>query len=181
MCSEPSRCERNRTPSSVTLRNSERLKTWKPPESVRIACGQDMNLCRPPSLRTASCPGRRVQMIGIGEDYFSAQLFERFVAQALHARLRAHRHEEGRLHRAVRRVQNAAARTGRIGSCYLKRKTHPSSVSGEDERPSHTAHHPRRPHAECNHIRLPALELFRVYDCKSDGQEYQRPDCEHIE
>ena len=36
-CSEPSRCERNVTPSSSMVRRSRRLNTWKPPESVRIA------------------------------------------------------------------------------------------------------------------------------------------------
>jgi hypothetical protein len=54
-------------------------------------------------------------MIRIGKDDFGAQLFERFVTQAFHGRLRAHRHEEGRLHRTVRRVQNAAPRPGPIG------------------------------------------------------------------
>jgi hypothetical protein len=49
-CSEPSRCERKVTPSFVTLRNSLRLKTWKPPESVlRLALyggsGADRHEC----------------------------------------------------------------------------------------------------------------------------------------
>ena len=58
-CDEPSRCERNATPSSVTLRRSLRLKTWKPPESVRMGWSQDMNFCTPPNWRTISTPGRR--------------------------------------------------------------------------------------------------------------------------
>ena len=33
---EPSRCERNVTPSSSMVRRSRRLNTWKPPESVRM-------------------------------------------------------------------------------------------------------------------------------------------------
>ena len=57
-CSLPSRCERNVTPSSSTVRRSRRLNTWKPPESVRIARGQPMNLCRPPSAAIRSAPGR---------------------------------------------------------------------------------------------------------------------------
>ena len=57
-CSLPSRCERNVTPSSSTVRRSRRLNTWKPPESVRIARGQPMKRCRPPSAATRSAPGR---------------------------------------------------------------------------------------------------------------------------
>ena len=57
-CSLPSRCERNVTPSSSTVRRSRRLNTWKPPESVRIARGQLMNRCSPPSAAIRSAPGR---------------------------------------------------------------------------------------------------------------------------
>ena len=57
-CSVPSRCERNVAPSSSIVRRSRRLKTWKPPESVRIAPGQAMKRCRPPSSLTRSAPGR---------------------------------------------------------------------------------------------------------------------------
>ena len=46
------------TPSSATLRSAPRLKTWKPPESVRIGRGQPMNPCRPPCAATTSVPGR---------------------------------------------------------------------------------------------------------------------------
>ncbi len=53
--------ERNRTPSSVSLRSSARLKTWKPPESVRIGPGQCMKPCRPPCARTTSVPGRSIR------------------------------------------------------------------------------------------------------------------------
>ena len=93
-------------------------------------------------------PRPQVQMISVGENDFSAQLFERFVAQALDSRLRAHRHEKRRLHHAVRRVQNPAPRPSRVSLCCLKRKTHSVIVSGEDERDSHAANHKDRPHAE---------------------------------
>src|SRR5437588_629888 len=33
-CFDPSTCERNSTPSSVTLRSSDNENTWNPPESV---------------------------------------------------------------------------------------------------------------------------------------------------
>ncbi len=55
---DPSRCERNSTPWSVTLRSGERLITWKPPLSVRIAPGQPISRCRPPMAATVSTPGR---------------------------------------------------------------------------------------------------------------------------
>ena len=47
------------TPSAVTLRRALREKTWKPPESVRMARGQLMKRCRPPMRRMGSWPGRR--------------------------------------------------------------------------------------------------------------------------
>ncbi|KAF5045224.1 hypothetical protein DSECCO2_483540 [anaerobic digester metagenome] len=57
-CLDPSRCEEKATPSSVSLRRPERLKTWKPPESVRMGRSQFMNLCRPPRRAIISSPGR---------------------------------------------------------------------------------------------------------------------------
>ena len=89
---------------------------------------------QPRELVYGFVPRAQVQMIGIGENDASAQLFERLVAQALDGRLRAHRHEERRLNRPVRGVQNPETRPRRIGFCYFKRKTHTLSVSGEDER-----------------------------------------------
>jgi len=54
----PSRCDLNSTPSSVTLRNGDRLITWNPPLSVRIAPGQLIRPWSPPIRRTVSAPGR---------------------------------------------------------------------------------------------------------------------------
>ena len=45
---------RSRRPSM----RSARLKTWKPPLSVRIGPSQPMNACRPPSAATVCSPGR---------------------------------------------------------------------------------------------------------------------------
>ena len=39
-------------PASVILRSFARLKTWNPPESVRIAPSQPMKRCSPPSSFT---------------------------------------------------------------------------------------------------------------------------------
>ncbi len=57
----PSRWERNVTPSSSILRSSPSDITWKPPESVKIGCGQLMNLCSPPSSAMRSAPGRSIR------------------------------------------------------------------------------------------------------------------------
>ncbi len=57
----PSRCERKVTPVSSSLRSPESDITWKPPESVRIGCGQFMNLCSPPSAAMRSAPGRSIR------------------------------------------------------------------------------------------------------------------------
>ena len=56
---EPSRCDVKVTPSSSTRRRSARLKTWKPPESVRIGPSQAMNRCSPPRRAIRSAVGRR--------------------------------------------------------------------------------------------------------------------------
>src|SRR6185437_3305004 len=58
-CASPFKCEWNSTPSSVTLRRLSRLNTWNPPESVKMARGHAMNLCRPPRRSMRSCPGLR--------------------------------------------------------------------------------------------------------------------------
>ena len=47
----PSMGERNCTPSSVILRSDSRLKTWNPPESVRMGRRQCMKPCKP-AMRT---------------------------------------------------------------------------------------------------------------------------------
>jgi len=50
--------EANLTPSSLILRISPRLQTWKPPLSVRIGRVQFSKRCRPPNCAITSCPGR---------------------------------------------------------------------------------------------------------------------------
>ena len=59
---EPSTGERKRTPCSSILRSLARLKTWKPPESVRMGRRQPMKPCRPSWCRaTVSAPGRNIR------------------------------------------------------------------------------------------------------------------------
>ncbi len=58
-CFEPSMCERNIAPSSVSLRLSASENTWNPPLSVRIGRSQPLNLCSPPACSKMLSPGRR--------------------------------------------------------------------------------------------------------------------------
>ena len=57
----PSRCERNVTAFSSSLRNCDSDITWNPPESVRIARGQLMNAWSPPNAAMRSAPGRSIR------------------------------------------------------------------------------------------------------------------------
>ena len=49
--------DENVTPSSSSLRSAPRLKTWKPPESVRIGRSQPMKRCSPPNFSITASPG----------------------------------------------------------------------------------------------------------------------------
>lgn len=59
MCGDPSMCERNMQPSSVSLRMEVRENTWNPPLSVRMGSACLANRCRPPAALSVSHPGRR--------------------------------------------------------------------------------------------------------------------------
>jgi len=53
--------ERKDTPASLMRRISPRLKTWNPPESVRMGFCQCMNACNPPWALILSAPGRSIR------------------------------------------------------------------------------------------------------------------------
>jgi len=55
----PSKGLRKSTPSSSTRRMSLRLKTWKPPLSVRMGRSQAMKPWMPPNRSISSAPGRK--------------------------------------------------------------------------------------------------------------------------
>src|SRR5260370_30295235 len=74
----------------------------------------------------------QIKMIRICEEDFCAELFERFLSEALNGRLCTNGQEEGCLHGAVRRGHAAATRPGRVGFRYFKGKLHSVSVSGEN-------------------------------------------------
>src|SRR5713226_605958 len=122
-------------------------------------------------------PGTQIEMIGVGEDDFRAELFESFLGEALDGCLSPHGQEKRGLDDAVGRGQAATTRASRIGLRNLKGKIHLRlntqeqdrqkrlsyfSVSGEDEGPAYAAHHISRPNAEGNGERFRALQFFRV-------------------
>jgi hypothetical protein len=74
-CLEPSICDWNSTPSSVTFRRTARLKTWKPPESVSMGLSQFMNLCRPPAFLIISVPGLRYKWYAFDSSIWTPQPF----------------------------------------------------------------------------------------------------------
>src|SRR6266851_3561985 len=69
-------------------------------------------------------------MIGIRENDFRAQFFQRALRQSLDGRRRPHRHEKWSLDSPMRRSQSPPSRPSRISFAYLKRKTHTASLSG---------------------------------------------------
>ncbi len=91
-------------------------------------------LMQPAELADEFVARTQIEMIGVCEDNFRAEFFERFLGQGFDGSLRAHGHEERSLDGAVGRGQAAAARAGRIGSSYVKRKTHKPSLSEENPR-----------------------------------------------
>ncbi len=136
-CASPFRCERNRTPSSVTLRRSLRLNTWKPPESVRMARGQDMNRCRPPSERISFVAGPEKKVIRICEQDPEVEVVQEVpLRQALDCGLRADGHEDRGFDVAVGRVKNARAgmRTGALGD-DLEGETGQPPILADGRRP----------------------------------------------
>src|SRR5579859_2500609 len=120
-------------------------------------------------------------MVGICKDDFGAKLFQRLVPQAFYCRLRAHGHEERRLHRAVRRAQNAPPRARRIRCSYFKRKIHPLSVSGENPRNCREEEIEAKKESERNGQRLAERQFFRIGRGKTEGDENHSPDSEDVD
>ena len=62
-------CERNDGAVVGDLRAaSARLKTWKPPQSVRIGPSQSMKRCSPPSSAIELVAGPQGEVVGVAED-----------------------------------------------------------------------------------------------------------------
>src|SRR5437879_4486301 len=116
-------------------------------------------------------------MISVGENDRSAEIFQRLLCQRFDGRRRAHRHERRRLDDAVRRTEPAPPRSRRrILLLYFKRKTHPTSVSGENPSAANSTNYINGPHAECNRERLAALQFLRIRGREADAQQDQSPE-----
>src|SRR6266403_4315784 len=76
--------------------------------------------------------GTQIKMIGIREDDFRAEVFERFLGERFDGGLGANGHEDRSFDGAVRGRQAATTGTGRIGLRYFKGNIHSPSVSGEN-------------------------------------------------
>ena len=68
--------------------------------------------------------GTQIEMVCVGEDYLSVEIFEILLCLAFYRGCGANRHERRRLDHAVRRGETPQARTGRIGRQNLEMKTH---------------------------------------------------------
>src|ERR1700681_4530141 len=79
-------------------------------------------------------PGAQVEMIGICENDFRAEFFERFLRQGFDGSLRSHGHEERSLDGAVGRGQAAAAAARRVGLRYFIGKIHLRLITREQYR-----------------------------------------------
>ncbi len=85
--------------------------------------------------------GTKVKMVGVGENDFGAESFERFLSETLDCGGGANGHENRRFDDAMRRSEKATPRAGGIGMLDFERKTHFASVSGEGKSDSHTQDH----------------------------------------
>jgi hypothetical protein len=120
-------------------------------------------------------------MIGVGEDDFRFEFFEGFLSEAFDAGLGAHGHEERSLDGAVRRGQAAAARAGRIGLSYFKRKLHSGSVSGENPCDGGTQDCEKQVDAHNYAGGFRHWEFLRVHAMKTNRRQDYGPDNKNIE
>lgn len=120
--------------------------------------------------------GPQVKMIGVGEKDFGAEFFKGFLREGFDGSLRPDRQEKRSLNDAMRRDQAAAARASGVGFQDFKRKTHPPSVSGEDEGPTHATKDIHRPDGERYSVGFCAFQLFGIHRGKSNGQQNQSPE-----
>jgi hypothetical protein len=105
----PSKCDRKLTPSSVTLRRLLSEKTWKPPgptdEAVQAAKTADELVA-----------GAQIEVIGVAEDDFRAERFQRVLRDGLDRAGGAYRHEDRGLYGAVGQIKASTAPAG-LGGC----------------------------------------------------------------
>src|SRR5258708_39131821 len=120
-------------------------------------------------------------MIGVSENEFGAELFQRLLRKSLDAGRRTDGQEHRRLDPPVRRRKSSEPRPTRVRFPDLKRKVHASSVSGEDKRPADSTHYKHCPTRKRDGERFAPPQFFWVGGCESDGQQNQRPDGKNID
>ena len=109
-CSEPSRCDRKRAPSSVIVRLRREAE-----HLVAAAVGQDRLVPADESVqaahaRDAIVAGPQIEMVGVAQEDGGAGIDQIAMRHTLHRTLRADRHERRRLDLAVRRDEPASTR-----------------------------------------------------------------------
>ena len=112
-CGSPFRCERNSTPSSVTLRSAVQTENLKSAGIRQDRPRPGHELVQAAELPDRLVAGPQEQVIGVGQDDLRVQIVQQIAREdALNGPLRADRHEDGRFDVAVGGVQDARARTG---------------------------------------------------------------------
>lgn len=124
--------------------------------------------------------GPQIKVIGVGEDDFRAQLFERLLRKRFDGSLRTDREKKRRLHHPMGCGQAAAPRARRIAFQDFKPKTHPLSVSGEDERPTNAKNDVDGPDSKRDRKGPCALQLSGIHGGKTDRDQDQSPKTEHV-
>ena len=122
-CDEPSRCERN---CYALFRHLAQIAEAEDLEATRIR--QDGLVPRHELLHAAELSHRldarpQIKVVGVVQQDLDAQLFQRVLRHALDRCKRANRHEDGRLHLAMRREEASGARCA-IACLDLEAKGH---------------------------------------------------------
>ena len=131
-CCEPSYTDRKSTPESSIVAVSRSEKTWYPPESVRIGAvpsHEPVQAAEPVDpLRTRP----EVEVVGVPEHDLGPQVAQLSGHHGLHRGLRADGHEDGRLDRAVGRLEHPSA-GGAVGGDDVELPCHAISIASPNE------------------------------------------------
>ena len=127
----PSRCERKRTPSSVTLRKLRETVDLK-------AAGVSEHGARPADEAMQSAhaadrfvSGAQVEMIGVAENDLRAERFDHVLRHGLDAARRSHRHEHRCFHGLMRQMHLRAPSAGFGGVEQIECEAHFVILAGE--------------------------------------------------
>ncbi len=108
-CSEPSRWERNVTPSSFDLAQLIEAEYLKSAGVGKNRAGPRHKAVQSTQLADLLDPRSQVKVIGIAQQNLNAQFFEDVLRNPFDRGQRAHRHEDGSLHFAMSSDQTSGA------------------------------------------------------------------------